>query len=48
MEREELGFSCGGEPCAAWLYPATSDAARAPIVVIAHGISGTRRDVLQL
>jgi alpha-beta hydrolase superfamily lysophospholipase len=46
MEREELEFSGGGEPCAAWLYPATGDAPRAPIVVIAHGLSGTRRDGL--
>jgi alpha-beta hydrolase superfamily lysophospholipase len=46
MEREELEFSCGGEPCAAWLYPASGEAPRAPIVVIAHGLSGTRRDGL--
>jgi alpha-beta hydrolase superfamily lysophospholipase len=46
MEREEHEFSCRGEPCAAWLYPATGDAARTPIVVIAHGLSGTRRDGL--
>jgi alpha-beta hydrolase superfamily lysophospholipase len=46
MEREELEFSCGGAPCAAWLYAAAGDAAPAPIVVMAHGLSGTRRDAL--
>jgi alpha-beta hydrolase superfamily lysophospholipase len=45
-ERKDLEFDSGGERCAAWLYPATSDAEKAPIVVMAHGLSGTRRDGL--
>jgi alpha-beta hydrolase superfamily lysophospholipase len=46
MERVDLGFDCGGERCAAWLYPAAGTEAQAPIVVMAHGLSGTRRDAL--
>jgi alpha-beta hydrolase superfamily lysophospholipase len=45
-ERKDLEFDSGGERCAAWLYPAASDAELAPIVVMAHGLSGTRRDGL--
>lgn len=47
MEREDLTFSVDGDACAAWLYRATGSAsADAPIVVMAHGLSGTRRDRL--
>ncbi len=46
MEREDLDFESGGERCAAWLYPAAGEAATAPIAVMAHGLSGTRRDGL--
>ena len=46
MKREDLEFASGGDRCAAWLYPATGDAVTAPIVVMAHGLSGTRRDGL--
>jgi uncharacterized protein len=46
MERQDLVFVSGDDPCAAWLYPAAGDAAEAPIVVMAHGLSGTRRDRL--
>jgi alpha-beta hydrolase superfamily lysophospholipase len=46
MDREEIEFDSGGERCAAWLYPAAGDPARAPVVVMAHGLSGTRRDGL--
>jgi len=46
MDREDLEFSCGAERCAAWLYPAAGGAAAAPVVVMAHGLSGTRRDGL--
>jgi uncharacterized protein len=45
MSREDLEFSAGGDRCAAWLYPPVG-AAAAPIVVMAHGLSGTRRDGL--
>jgi uncharacterized protein len=46
MDRHELHFPSGADRCAAWLYPAVSDAAATPIVVMAHGLSGTRRDRL--
>lgn len=46
MEREELGFRCGGERCAAWLYPTAGVGPESPVVVMAHGLSGTRRDAL--
>ncbi len=46
MHREDLEFSSGADYCAAWLYPATGDAAATPILVMAHGLSGTRRDRL--
>jgi pimeloyl-ACP methyl ester carboxylesterase len=46
MERRDLGFRSGGEECAAWLYPAAGGSAAAPVVVMAHGLSGTRRDGL--
>jgi alpha-beta hydrolase superfamily lysophospholipase len=46
MERQDLTFRVGGDECAAWLYPAQSDAETAPVVVMAHGLSGTRRDRL--
>jgi len=45
MDREDLRFDCGGDRCAAWLYPADGGA-EGPIVVMAHGLSGTRRDGL--
>ena len=46
MEREDLKFSVGGASCAAWLYPAADGAKRSPLIVMAHGLSGTRRDRL--
>ena len=46
MERIDLGFDTGGERCAAWFYPAPGDRGEAPIAVMAHGLSGTRRDAL--
>lgn len=46
MDRRELAFQSGPDACAAWLYPAASDAPATPIVVMAHGLSGTRRDRL--
>jgi pimeloyl-ACP methyl ester carboxylesterase len=46
VERRDLSFQAGGDACAAWLYPVTGGAAIAPIVVMAHGLSGTRRDRL--
>lgn len=46
MDRQDLEFRCGGDACAAWLYPAAGAAKAAPVVVMAHGLSGTRRDRL--
>ncbi|HSR94190.1 MAG TPA: alpha/beta fold hydrolase [Solirubrobacterales bacterium] len=46
MEREDLTFDVDGDACAAWLYSASESATDAPIVVMAHGLSGTRRDGL--
>jgi pimeloyl-ACP methyl ester carboxylesterase len=46
VERRDLTFGCGGETCAAWLYPVPDDAGGAPVIVMAHGLSGTRRDSL--
>ncbi|MFI4989427.1 MAG: alpha/beta hydrolase [Solirubrobacterales bacterium] len=51
--REDLHFSSGAERCAAWLYPAAGPprnnpgaATTTPLIVMAHGLSGTRRDRL--
>jgi pimeloyl-ACP methyl ester carboxylesterase len=44
MEREEIWFESGGDRCAAWFYPGRG--AAAPAVVMAHGLTGTRRDRL--
>ncbi len=46
MIREDVTFSVGGKTCAAWLYPAGCDEGRRPIIVMAHGVTGTRRDGL--
>jgi pimeloyl-ACP methyl ester carboxylesterase len=46
MDRRDIEFRSGRDPCAAWLYPAASSAIESPIVVMAHGLSGTRRDRL--
>lgn len=46
VERRDLSFPVDSEACAAWLYPAAGAPAATPIVVMAHGLSGTRRDRL--
>jgi len=46
MDREDLEFGVGPERCAAWHYPAAGPAPHGPVVVMAHGLSGTRRDGL--
>jgi len=47
MERQDVAFSSDADSCAAWLYPAVNgEGEEAPIVVMAHGLSGTRRDRL--
>ncbi len=46
MDRQDLSFPSGIDTCAAWLYPSLSESRPAPIVVMAQGLSGTRRDGL--
>jgi alpha-beta hydrolase superfamily lysophospholipase len=46
MKRLDVSFPSGADSCAAWLYPAAGDVPRVPVVVMAHGLSGTRRDRL--
>ena len=46
MRREDIEFGPVGERCAAWLYPARGATGASPLVVMAHGLSGTRRDGL--
>jgi uncharacterized protein len=46
MNRHDLHFPSGDDLCAAWLYDADAGPSPAPIVVMAHGLSGTRRDRL--
>jgi pimeloyl-ACP methyl ester carboxylesterase len=46
VERRDLSFPVDGDGCAAWLYQAAGGTGAAPIVVMAHGLSGTRRDGL--
>jgi uncharacterized protein len=46
VERDDIEFDSSGDRCAGWLYPARDSAGPAPIVVMAHGLSGTRRDGL--
>lgn len=44
--RRDLTFDSSGYDCAAWLYPSAGAPSEMPIVVMAHGLSGTRRDRL--
>jgi|SRR5881394_660601 len=46
VERRDISFQVAGDTCAAWLFPAAGSTATNPIVVMAHGLSGTRRDRL--
>ena len=46
MIRHDVSFSSGGVTCAAWHYPAGCDEGPRPIIVMAHGVTGTRRDGL--
>jgi len=46
VSRQDIEFRSGEDSCAAWLYEAEGGPAAAPIVVMAHGLSGTRRDGL--
>ncbi|MBH0779977.1 alpha/beta hydrolase [Nocardia bovistercoris] len=42
MERVEVGFTSGGQQCAAWLYPPDGVPKPRPLVVMGHGMGGTR------
>ena len=44
--RADATFISGDDRCAAWWYPAGDTTEPAPVVVMAHGLSGTRRDRL--
>jgi pimeloyl-ACP methyl ester carboxylesterase len=46
MTRKEVTFSSGQDTCAAWFYPAAADQGARPVIVMAHGLTGTRRDRL--
>jgi alpha-beta hydrolase superfamily lysophospholipase len=45
VQREEASFESGGGQCAAWFYTPPA-AGPIPVVVMAHGLTGTRRDRL--
>ncbi len=45
--RQDHSFFSGADSCAAWLYTAAGKVTPVPIVVMAHGLSGTRRDGLE-
>ncbi|MDQ4053704.1 MAG: alpha/beta hydrolase [Actinomycetota bacterium] len=45
-DRVDVEVRSGGERVAAWFYPAVTDNAQAPCVVMAHGFSLTRADGL--
>lgn len=44
--RRDVVFKSGTDTCAAWFYPAAGETVKAPVVVMTHGLSGTRRDRL--
>ncbi len=44
--REDLTFASGTDRCAAWWYPVRAATTPGPVIVMAHGLSGTRRDRL--
>ncbi|WP_433729658.1 alpha/beta hydrolase [Nocardia sp. CA-129566] len=44
--REDLTFVSGTDRCAAWWYPASGLTTPRPVIVMAHGLTGTRRDRL--
>lgn len=48
MSRREVTFISGTDTCAAWLYEAEGPDAGgcSPVIVMAHGLTGTRRDRL--
>jgi predicted alpha/beta hydrolase len=47
VHRQDVEIESDGSPVAAWFYPATTDDAQAPCVVMGHGFSLTRADGLE-
>lgn len=46
MNRDDLSFVSGADSCAAWAYWPSGATGDTPVIVMAHGLSGTRRDRL--
>jgi fermentation-respiration switch protein FrsA (DUF1100 family) len=46
MRRKEVTFVSGTDTCAAWLYSPAGESGTVPLIVMAHGLTGTRRDRL--
>src|SRR4051812_16572758 len=48
MQRKEVTFASGTDTCAAWLYVPAGEGSNGtvPLIVMAHGLTGTRRDRL--
>jgi pimeloyl-ACP methyl ester carboxylesterase len=48
MQRKEVTFNCANDTCAAWLYSPAGGGSdgTVPLIVMAHGLTGTRRDRL--
>ncbi len=46
MDRRDVVFTSDIDSCAAWLYRTADVETGVPVVVMAHGLSGTRRDRL--
>jgi alpha-beta hydrolase superfamily lysophospholipase len=47
VNRIDLQFDVAGDQCATWMYePEERESDGVPVVVMAHGLSGTRRDRL--
>jgi pimeloyl-ACP methyl ester carboxylesterase len=48
MQRRDVTFISGTDTCAAWLYPPAGGGpdGTVPLIVMAHGLTGTRRDRL--
>lgn len=48
MQRKEVTFASETDTCAAWLYEPAGGGPHAtlPLIVMAHGLTGTRRDRL--
>ncbi|GAB3088132.1 alpha/beta hydrolase [Nocardioides zeae] len=42
MTRADIEFAVEGETCAAWFYPGAAEHAPVPVIVMAHGLGGTR------